>query len=203
MTPTTLTGSKVRLEPLDVQRDSQALFAASNGSSIDFNGNTIADYDSDALIWRYMGVGPFTNLDHYEKYLQALVSNENGLAMCVFDASEHQVGVATFMNNFPEHLKVELGNIWYSPVVQGKGANMEATYLMLKHAFSLGYRRLEWKCDALNERSRRAALCMGFSFECVQEFHFIVKGRNRDTAWFRMLDHEWQLQKRILESMIY
>ncbi len=204
MTPTTLSGSRVKLVPLDVARDSQALFSVSNGSSLDLPGTKVSDYDSDALIWRFMGAGPFANINAFEMYLEALVSNANGLAMCVYDiGSGRPVGVATFMNNFPEHLKVELGNIWYSPVVQGKGANLEATYLMLEHAFSLGYRRVEWKCDASNERSRRAALRMGFRFEGVQEFHFIVKERNRDTAWFRMLDHEWHSQKGILESIIY
>jgi RimJ/RimL family protein N-acetyltransferase len=102
----------------------------------------------------------------------------------------------------PEHLKVELGSIWYSPLAQRTGANTEATYLMLRHAFGLGYRRVEWKCDALNERSRRAALRMGFAFEGVQEYHYIVKGRNRDTAWFRILDREWPTVKILLERLL-
>jgi RimJ/RimL family protein N-acetyltransferase len=113
------------------------------------------------------------------------------------------VGVTNYMNNFPQHLKVELGSIWYSPIVQRTHANTEATYLMLKHAFELGYRRLEWKCDALNERSRRAALRMGFQFEGIQDSHFIIKDRNRDTAWFRILDREWGDVKSHLEKLLY
>ena len=91
----------------------------------------------------------------------------------------------------PAHLKVELGSIWYGPVVQGSGVSAETTYLLLQHAFALGYRRVEWKCDALNQRSRRGALAYGFSFEGIQDAHYIVKRKNRDTAWFRMLDTEW------------
>jgi RimJ/RimL family protein N-acetyltransferase len=117
--------------------------------------------------------------------------------------SGHPVGVANYMNNVPAHLKVELGSIWYSPIVQRTHANTEATYLMLKHAFELGYRRLEWKCDSMNQRSRRAALRMGFTFEGIQEYHFIIKGRNRDTAWFRILDKEWTDVKQHLENLLY
>jgi RimJ/RimL family protein N-acetyltransferase len=107
------------------------------------------------------------------------------------------------MNNYPEHLKIELGGIWYSPVVQRTPANTEATYLMLGHAFELGYRRVEWKCNSYNERSRRAALRMGFKFEGIQEGHMIVKGRNRDTAWFRIVDAEWFTVKAHLEKLLY
>ncbi|MBA3396508.1 MAG: GNAT family N-acetyltransferase [Deltaproteobacteria bacterium] len=78
-----------------------------------------------------------------------------------------------------------------SPIAQGTGVSREATHLMCAHAFALGYRRVEWKCDANNLRSRRAALSYGFTFEGIQEAHYIVKGRNRDTAWFRILDREW------------
>ena len=106
------------------------------------------------------------------------------------------------MNNSPSHLKIELGGIWYSPIVQKGFANTEATYLMLKHCFELGYRRVEWKCHSLNERSRKAALRMGFKFEGIQESHMIAKNCNRDTAWFRVLDNEWPEVKQNLESFL-
>lgn len=203
MSPVTLRYSTVRLAPLDVNRDSDTLYAISNGTAIQGANGETGPYDSDALIWRYMNNGPFEYKVEFDRYLQALASNANGLAMTVFDAtSDVPVGIATYMNNFPEHLKVELGSIWYSPIVQGRGYNLIATYLMLKHAFELGYRRVEWKCNALNERSRRAALRMGFKFEGVQDAHFIIKDQNRDTAWFRMLDQEWPENKEKLENMI-
>ncbi len=201
--PVTLEGQYVRLVPLDLEAHTDILYRISNGSPISIGGRSIGAYDAEALIWRYMNGGPFVNTDEMRTYLRGSVDAPNGLAMCAIDLElNHPVGVATYMNNTPEHLKVELGSIWYSPIAQRTKANLESTYLMLKHAFDLGYRRLEWKCNALNERSRRAALRMGFTFEGIQEAHFIIKGRNRDTAWFRILDSEWETVKAQLESML-
>jgi RimJ/RimL family protein N-acetyltransferase len=113
------------------------------------------------------------------------------------------VGVVNVMSNVPAFLRIELGGIWYSPVVQRTQAHLESTYLMLLHCFDLGYRRVEWKCDSRNERSRRAALRMGFMFEGIQEEHMIIKGQNRDTAWFRILAREWPVVGPKLEGMLY
>lgn len=202
--PVILTGQSVRLEPLHLERDAEPLYAVSNGSPIRLRDRSVQAYDADALIWRYMFGGPFATLDDFVAYLRPQVEAADGLCLCVFDAeSGQQVGVANYMNNVPQHLKVELGGIWYSPIVQRTQANTEATYLMLRHAFESGYRRVEWKCDALNERSRRAALRMGFRFEGIQESHLIVKDRNRDTAWFRILDREWAEARVRLEGMLY
>lgn len=201
--PVKLEGRTVRLEPLDIERDAAALHAVSDGSPATLGGRTIDAYDPDELVWRYMPAGPFASADELSAYLHSLVTMPDGLCLCVSDvATGRQVGVTTFMSNVPAHLKIELGNIWYSPLVQRSPANTEATYLMLRHAFDLGYRRVEWKCNALNERSRRAALRMGFQFEGVQDAHLIVKNRNRDTAWFRILDREWPAVRTRLESML-
>lgn len=201
--PVTLTGTHVRLQPLDLDRDVAALHAASNGQPARLNDRIVNAYDPEILVWRYMSGGPFATADDLARALRAQVDAPNGLALCVVDVPTGQpVGVVTYMNNFPEHLKVELGNIWYSPLVQRTKASLEATYLLLRHAFDLGYRRVEWKCDSLNERSRRSALRMGFQFEGIQEAHFIVKGRNRDTAWFRILDHEWPTTRAHLERLL-
>lgn len=201
--PVTLTGTHVQLRPLDLDRDAEALHAVSNGQPARLGGRSVETYDPDLLVWRYMGGGPFASADDLARALCAQVDAPNGLALCVVDVPTGQpVGVVTYMNNVPEHLKVELGNIWYSPLVQRTKASLEATYLLLRHAFALGYRRVEWKCDSLNERSRRSALRMGFQFEGIQEAHFIVKGRNRDTAWFRILDHEWPAVRERLERML-
>ncbi len=199
----TLEGRRVRLTPLDIDRDAAALYAVMNGSPITLGERRIGAYDPDELIWRWMFGGPFASLGEMIAYLQRLVDAPNGLALCVFDqASGRQVGIACFINNAPMDLKIELGSICYSPIVQRTGANTEATYLMLKHGFDLGYRRLEWKCDAQNQRSRHSALRMGFQFEGIQEYHMIVKRRSRDTAWFRILDHEWDDVKRRLKSLL-
>jgi len=201
--PVTLTGVHVRLEPLDLDRDVDALHAVSNGQPARLDGREIPAYDAEAMIWRYMPVGPFANTDALRDSLRAQVTAPNGLCLCIFDQTTgRQVGAVNFMANMPEHLKVELGSIWYSPLVQRTKASLETTFLMLGHAFDLGYRRVEWKCDAFNERSRRSALRMGFQFEGIQEAHYIVKGRNRDTAWFRILDHEWPSVEARLEAML-
>src|SRR5262245_61372467 len=201
--PVTLTGHHVRLEPLALERDVEPLFAVSCGQPISLGQRSIGAYDADELIWRYLFSGPFVNSAEMAAYLRPQVEAANGLCLCVFDvATNRQVGVLNYMNNFPEHLKIELGSIWYSPVVQRTKANLESTYLTLRHAFDLGYRRLEWKCNALNERSRRSALRMGFQLEGVQDAHMVVKGRNRDTAWYRILDSEWPEVKARLEAML-
>lgn len=199
-----LEGQFVRLEPLVIERDAQRLFEMSNGDALRLSKRSMDPYDADELIWRYMFDGPFKNAHELSASLQSQVNAFNGRCMCIFDiASGVQVGVANFMNNVPSHLKIELGGIWYSPIVQRTSANTEATYLMLKHCFELGYRRVEWKCHSLNERSRRAALRMGFKFEGIQESHMIAKDCNRDTAWFRMLESEWLKVKQNLELFLY
>ena len=201
--PVTLAGARIRLEPLDLDRDAAALHAVANGQPAQLGDRRIEAYDPDALIWRYMSGGPFEQAEDLAAWLRAQVEAPNVLCLAVFDlATDRPIGAATYMANMPEHLKVELGSIWYSPLAQRTGANTEATYLMLRHAFDLGYRRVEWKCDTLNQRSRRAALRMGFTFEGIQEHHYVVKGRNRDTAWFRILDHEWPVVKARLEELL-
>ncbi len=201
--PVTLCGDFVRLEPVDMQRHLAGLYAVSNGSPIALGGRSLGAYDADELIWRYLFGGPFASLEAFADYVRAQVNAPNGLPFCVIDLpTGRPIGMANYLNNTPEHLRIELGSIWYSPIAQRTAANTEATALMLGHAFALGYRRVEWKCDARNERSRRAALRMGFQFEGIQQQHMIVKGRSRDTAWFRVLDGEWPGVKAHLEGLL-
>ncbi len=201
--PVELAGSRVRLLPADVDRDAAALYAVSNGAPARLGDRAVDAYDAEALVWRFMPYGPFPDLAAFTAYLRAQVAAENVLCLCVRDAAtDTPVGIATFMSNQPLHLKIELGGIWYSPLAQAGGYNTEATYLMLRHAFGLGYRRVEWKCDSLNLRSRKAALRLGFTFEGIQAYHMVIKGRSRDTAWFRILDHEWPQVQAKLAAMI-
>lgn len=201
--PVTLTGTHVRLEPYDPGRDLEPLFAVSSGQPVTLGDRTVDAYDADSIIWRYMLAGPFDTLAEFDSYMNGQLHASNGLCLTVFDtATDQQVGICNYMSNSPEHLKIELGSIWYSPLVQRTHANLESTYLMLQHAFDLGYRRVEWKCNAFNERSRRAALRMGFAFEGIQDSHFIIKDRNRDTAWFRILDREWPEVKALQETLL-
>lgn len=202
--PVTLQGAHVYLKPLDVVRDSQALYQLSNGTPITIGNHLYPTYDSNERIWAYMNSGPFATLNDFTTYLQQSIDTPDSLPFCVFDAkTDYPIGSTSLMANMPQHLKIEIGGIWYSPVAQGTLANTESTYLMLEHVFSLGYRRVEWKCNALNIRSRRAAERIGFTFEGTQEAHYIIKGRNRDTAWFRILDHEWEIIKAKLSTSLY
>lgn len=187
-----LTGDRVLLRPLDLDDHVHALFAVSCGAPVAIGDRRVEAYDADAQIWRWMKAGPHADVPALRAYLASQVAAADMLPMVVLDrASSHPIGVAAFMSNAPGDLRIELGSIWYGPIAQGTGASREATRLMLEHAFGLGYRRVEWKCDSLNERSRGAAISYGFTFEGVQHSHYIVKGSNRDTAWYRMLDHEW------------
>jgi RimJ/RimL family protein N-acetyltransferase len=187
-----LSGTLVVVEPLDLDGDVDGLYAVSNGEAFALGDRTVDDYDPEALVWRYMSGGPFASAGALRAWLAHQAEAADGRPFVVRDkVTGTPVGVANLMANHPEHLKIELGSIWYGPIAQGTGASREVTHLMLEHVFALGYRRAEWKCDARNEASRRAALAYGFRFEGIQDAHYIVKGRNRDTAWYRLLDHEW------------
>ncbi len=190
--PVELVGSRVLLRPLDLTTDAAPLHHASNGGALDLGRLRVGAYDPERRIWRYLSGGPFADARALAAWLAVQDAAPDGRPLTVIDrASGRPVGVVNLMANAPEHLRVELGNIWYAPVVQGAGHNTEAVWLLLRHVFDKGYRRVEWKCDARNQRSRAAALRLGFRFEGIFEQHYVVKGRERDTAWYRMLRREW------------
>lgn len=187
-----LDGEVVTLRPLDLAADLDELFAISCGAPSALGARRAGAFDPDARVWRYMSGGPFADAPALGAWLARQLEAPDGRPLAVRDRGTGAlVGVANLMANQPAHLKIELGSIWYGPVAQGTGASAEVTSLLLDHVFALGYRRAEWKCDARNAASRRAALAYGFSFEGIQEAHYIVKDRNRDTAWFRLLSSEW------------
>jgi RimJ/RimL family protein N-acetyltransferase len=188
--PVTLTGSLVELRPLDLDADLDALHAVSSGAPYRLGTRAVDAYDPDDKIWRWMSGGPFGDAAALRAWLAHQVAASDGMPLTVTVAGT-PVGVANYLANQPHHLKIELGSIWYGPIAQRTGVSAEVTHLLLGHAFALGYRRVEWKCDARNQRSRRAAVSYGFAFEGVQDAHYIIKRRNRDTAWYRMLAAEW------------
>lgn len=199
---TRMDGATVALVPYS-EDHAAALYAACNGSPIQMGDRHLDAYDAEALIWRYMFHGPFASQAAFTEYANGLLAIPNAAAFTVvMQAWQQPVGIVTLMSNVPDFLKIELGNIWYSPIAQRTNANLEATTLLLRWAFERGYRRVEWKCDAANARSRRAALRMGFQFEGIQEAHMIIKGHNRDTAWFRILDHEWPQVEAGLQALL-
>jgi RimJ/RimL family protein N-acetyltransferase/predicted enzyme related to lactoylglutathione lyase len=190
--PRVLEGRRVRLQPLDPDADVADLYAGSHG-----------DPETESL-WTYMGYGPFASKEAMRDWLRACASSEDPLFLAVVDKkSGARIGMVSFLAIREAMRVLELGHIWYVPGAQGTGANTDAVYTMLRESFErLGYRRVEWKCDRENRRSRRAALRLGFTFEGIFRQHMIVKGRNRDTAWFSLLDHEWPEAKKRLEAAL-
>jgi len=176
-----IAGRFVRLEPLDPDAHAPALYGRSHASS------------EDEAIWTYMSYGPFDGLDEMRGWLVANAASTDPLFFTVVDRqSDEPVGVVSLMNIDPVMRRLELGHIWYVRAAQRGRANTETAFLLLREAFETwGYRRAEWKCDALNAASQASAERLGFTFEGVFRSHMIVKGRNRDTAWFSMLESEW------------
>ncbi len=181
--------SLVRLEPSAHAAD---LFAAAHGSP-----------ERDA-VWTYLSYGPFGDEPSMRTWLAEIADSEDPRFYAVIERTAGTpVGIVSFLNVDTAMRHVEVGHIWYGPDVQRTRVNTETVGLLLSRAFDeLGNRRVEWKCDALNARSRAAALRLGFTFEGVFRQHMIVKGRNRDTAWFSMLDREWPTRKANLERWL-
>ncbi len=186
-------GKFIRLSPVNPQTDITELYHCSHGSV------------SKEQIWTYMSYGPFDNTHSMQSWLEESAGSQDPLFFTVHCLESKQgVGMVSFLNIVSDMRRLELGHIWYSPDFQRSNVNTEAIYLMLCEAFDkLKYRRVEWKCDSLNERSRAAALRLGFKFEGIFRQHIIVKGRNRDTAWYSMLDSEWSAIKRNMEMWLY
>lgn len=174
---TAMEGHLVRLEPLDADRHAFDLHTA-------FNGH-------DAL-WDYMPYGPFASGSAYHRWAREREAGEDPRFFVLRNRETGQPGgIASYLRITPEAGSIEVGHICISPSMQRSAAATEAMFLMMDWAFRAGYRRYEWKCNALNLASRRAAQRLGFSFEGVFRNHLIVKGRNRDTAWFSVIDSEW------------
>lgn len=174
-------GKFITLSPVNPQADVAELYTCSHGSNIK------------EQIWTYMSYGPFDNKYSMQGWLEEGAESTDPLFCTVHHhESKQRVGMVSFLNIVSDMRRLELGHIWYSQESQRSNVNTEAMYLMLCEAFDrLKYRRVEWKCDSLNERSRAAALRLGFKLEGIFRQHMIIKGRNRDTAWYSMLDSEW------------
>jgi RimJ/RimL family protein N-acetyltransferase len=174
-----MTGRTCRTEPLDADRHAADLHAA---NVLDTNGGN----------WTYLPYGPFATPDDYRVWLTGVASAADPQFHAIIDlATGTAVGVASYLRIDPVAGAIEVGHINYSPKLQRTVAATEAMYLMMKRAFALGYRRYEWKCNALNAPSRAAAQRLGFSYEGVFRQARVDKGRNRDTAWYAAIDREW------------
>ena len=188
---TTLAGRHVTITPLDPVAHAESLYAATAGLT-------------NERLWLYILNGPFASRAEFDAYLTRIASLDDPLFYAILDnTSGRAVGHVSYLRIEPAHRCVEVGGILYAPSLQRTPGATEAMYLMARHAFEdLGYRRYEWKCDALNAPSRRAALRLGFTHEGVFRQHMIAKGRNRDTAWFSMLDSEWPARKAAFEQWL-
>jgi len=186
--PVTLAGRYGRVEKLDM-RHAADLWQA---------------YAGHDQIWTYLSTyGPVADAAEFSQWLASRVALDDPYSYAVVDASGRALGIATLMEIRPAMRVIEVGHIVYSPALQRSRLGSEAQYLLARYAFeTLGYRRYEWKCHALNAASRRAALRYGFVYEGTFRQHLIAKGRNRDNAWFSMLDREWPTRKAAFERWL-
>ena len=184
-----LEGELVRLEPVDVARHAGQLFAAQSSAP---------------ELWQYLPYGPFESETDFRVWLTERAASSDPLFYAIVERrSGRALGMASFLRVEQGHGVIEVGHIWYSPALQRTRLATEAMYVMARHVFDdLRYRRYEWKCNALNEPSRRAAVRLGFTFEGVFRQHMVIKGENRDTAWYSMLDGEWPAAKAAFEAWL-
>lgn len=174
-------GQIVELQPLDSMQHAPDLFDSTAGTS---EGNRV---------WDYLPYGPFANAHAFEIWLRQAASTPDPQFYAIVDKKTGKAcGVCSFLRIEPAHGVIEVGHIWFAPALQRTIGATEAMFLLFCHVFDeLGYRRLEWKCNALNAASRRAATRLGFTFEGIFRQHLVVNGANRDSAWFSLLDGEW------------
>lgn len=187
----TLTGRLITVEPLNLDVHGYVLWVR------------LAATENEEL-WRYLPEGPFAERAAFDAYLRKKAQSADAVCYALVDkGSGEAVGLASLMRIDGQNQVIEIGGIHYSPRLQRTAGATEAMYLLARYAFEeLGYRRYEWKCNALNLPSRRAAERLGFTFEGIFRQHMIVKGSNRDTAWYSMLDSEWPSRKRRLEAWL-
>ena len=186
-----LEGRYCRLRPLDPARDGDGLHALSHGPEAE-------------SLWAYLFTGPYAKRDEFDAHVaQIAAGTTDPIYWAVADRDDRAVGWLSLMRIDRAHRVIEVGSILYTPALQRTPAATEAQYLIARHVFeTLGYRRYEWKCNDLNAPSKRAALRLGFAFEGLFRQHMIVKGRNRDTAWYSMLDREWPHRKAAFEAWL-
>lgn len=185
---TALEGTYCRLEPLDAEAHAALLF------------RSFAGQDD---LWSYMPYGPFSSAAQYHRWVRETVAKPDHLFFAIKDLETGQFsGVASYLRINPAAGSIEVGNICFAPNLQRTRAATDAMYLMMQWAFEAGYRRYEWKCNAKNAPSRHAAQRLGFSYEGVFRNCMVVKGRNRDTAWFAAIDSEWTALKEAFQTWL-
>jgi RimJ/RimL family protein N-acetyltransferase len=188
---TSLLGSRCRLDALDAERHAEALHIAYS-------------QNRDGGNWTYLPYGPFSSPKEYREWVEGVQDADDPYFFAIVDsASETPVGVASYLRVVRLMGSIEVGHLSFSPALQRTPVSTEAMFLMMKRVFDdWGYRRYEWKCDSLNGPSVTAAKRLGFRYEGVFRNHVVMKGRNRDTAWFSMTDEEWPAIRVAMESWL-
>jgi len=188
---TILEGRTCRLRPLDPARDTDGLYALSHGPSKEQQ-------------WAYLFTGPYADKASFAEHVETIAAGTGDpIYWAVADKNDRAIGWLSLMRIDRANRTIEVGSILYTPALQRTVAATEAQYLIARHVFeALGYRRFEWKCNDLNEPSKRAAVRLGFSYEGLFRQHMIAKGRNRDTAWFAMIDADWPRIKAAFEAWL-
>ncbi|WP_129138928.1 GNAT family N-acetyltransferase [Modicisalibacter coralii] len=195
---TVLHGRTARVEPLDAARHAPALWRAWSRADPDRPGDT-----DGAARWTYLGGRPFADEAGCHDWLEHQSTQRDPRFLAVVDiATGEALGTLAWLNIVPEHGSIEIGHVSFSSRLSRTTLASEAFYLLMREAFALGYRRLEWKCDALNAPSRRAAERLGLGFEGVFRQHRVVQGHNRDTAWYALLDGEWPTIERAFRKWL-
>ncbi|MEO9384796.1 GNAT family N-acetyltransferase [Chromobacterium phragmitis] len=185
-----LEGRYCRVEPLNDAKHAAQLFDALHRMPGGAN-------------WTYLGHGPFSVLEDWRRWVEESAALDDPQFYAIVDRTDGEaIGLCSYLRIAPADGSIEVGFLNFSPRLQRSRLATEAMYLMMRHAFALGYRRYEWKCDAQNEPSVRAAQRLGFTFEGLFRQARVNKGRNRDTAWFSILDHEWPARRRALEAWL-
>jgi len=183
-------GRFCRLEVLNLEAHAKHLYEAIAG-------------DPDARSWTYLPYGPFTTFENYRDWMNATCLGADPMFFAIIDKKTGKPGgVASYLRITPKNGSIEVGHLHYSHLLKRSPASTEAMYLMMKRAFELGYRRYEWKCNALNAASRAAAQRLGFSYEGIFRQAAVYKGRNRDSAWYAAIDSEWPALRAAFEKWL-
>ena len=183
-------GKLVSIKPLIANEFAEELFMA----------NAL---DKEGINWEYLPYGPFENLSDYIDWIQSFEEHNDPVFFAIISKKlKKAIGIASYLRINPNDGLIEVGHINYSPLLQRTTEGTEAMFLMMQWAFDNGYRRYEWKCNALNMRSRKAAQRLGFSYEGIFRQMTISKGRNRDTAWFAIIDKDWQVIQKCFHQFL-
>lgn len=186
-----LRGHVVSLLPLTAATRFEQLYQCSHGDA------------ARERIWDYLPYGPFPDADAMrDSYREMAAAGDPQFYIVRHHDGDSDGGIVSYLRMTPAAYSIEIGHIWHAAGFQRGRANTEAAYLLIRQAFELGYRRLEWKCNALNRRSRQAALRLGLAYEGIFRQHSVFKGKNRDTAWFALLQQDWPAVRQNIEQWL-